>query len=66
MIGSRDQLELARVTELTIGDTVIPAVHSAQNLGAILESSCSAQSHEKLCVSRLATISKTLDASGDT
>ena len=47
VIGSRDQLSLARVTELTIGDTAIPAVHSARNLGAILESSCSVQSHVK-------------------
>ena len=47
VIGSRDQLSRARVTELTIGDTAIPAVHSARNLGAILESSYSVQSHVK-------------------
>ena len=47
VIGSRDQLSLARVTKLTTGDTAIPAVHSARNLGAILESSCSVQSHVK-------------------
>ena len=36
VIGSRDQLSLARVTELSIGDATILAVHSARNLGAIL------------------------------
>ena len=66
VIGSRDQLALARVTELTTGDTVLPAVYSARNLGAILKSSCSVHSYVKLHVSRLATVSETLEASGGT
>ncbi len=47
VIGSRDQLALTSINSLTIGDTVIPAVHSARNLGFILESSCSVRSHVK-------------------
>ena len=50
--GDRDQLALARVTELTIGDTAIPAVPSARNLGPNLESACSVKPHVKaLCQS---------------
>ena len=45
VIGSRDQPALAWVTELAIVDTVTSVVHSSRNLGAILESSGSIQSH---------------------
>ena len=46
VIGSIDQFSLAghRAHQC---DTEIQAVHSARNLGAILESSCSVQSHVK-------------------
>ncbi len=47
LIGSKTQLAQTPINDITIGTTVVPVAASARNLGAVLDSSCSLQTHVK-------------------